>query len=405
MGLDLAETRLRDAIEARHDVLLGELRELVAIPSGRGHEEGLERMRAIFTDRLRALGAEVTVEPGIERPTWVGPLGHEPAPVLVARRAGASPRVLIVGHLDTVHDPAGAFRVLSLLDDGNATGPGCADMKGGLVVALAALTALDEAGVDLAWTVALNSDEETGSFSSAPVLRDLAREHDLGVVVEPALPDGALATERMGSGQFMIEVFGRSAHAGRDFASGASAVVELARVIGALHELARPEEGMIVNVGPLRGGDAVNVVPDHAAAWGNVRFADAARGEQLALSFERLTTPEDAVPRVVIHHDWNRPSKPATEAVRLFAAVARSTAEDLGQTLPFAATGGVCDGNILQSEGLPTLDTLGVRGGNLHRGDEYLEVASLAERACLLAVLLGRIAKGGVGGLGAKQLG
>ena len=98
----------------------------------------------------------------------------------------------------------------------------------------------------------------------------------------------------------------------------------------------------------------------------------------------------------MIRRDWNRPAKPATEAVLAFAEAGREAAGDLGQPLEFAATGGVCDGNLLQAEGLPTLDTLGVRGGNLHRTDEFVEVASLADRACLLAVLLGRIAGGRV---------
>src|SRR5690606_3909213 len=104
-----------------------------------------------------------------------------------------------------------------------ARGPGAADMKGGVLIALCALEALDAAGVDLNWTVLLNSDEETGSFQSARVLREAAKQHDIGICVEPALPGGALAIERMGSGQFMIEVHGRSAHVGREFTKGVSA--------------------------------------------------------------------------------------------------------------------------------------------------------------------------------------
>ncbi|MCH7799475.1 MAG: M20/M25/M40 family metallo-hydrolase, partial [Planctomycetes bacterium] len=102
----------------------------------------------------------------------------------------------------------------------------------------------------------------------------------------------------------------------------------------------------------------------------------------------------DALPRIEVHRHWNRPAKPATDPVRRLAGAARATAEDLGDTLPFSSTGGVCDGNILQANGLPTLDTLGVRGGNLHRTDEFVEVASLVQRCSLLAVLLLRISTG-----------
>ena len=153
---------------------------------------------------------------------------------------------------------------------------------------------------------------------------------------------------------------------------------------------------MIVNVGPLQGGAATNIVADYAACWGNVRFADAQRGEQLAVAIDALATSAEAMPRVVVHRHWNRPAKPETDAVRQLAQAAAATAHDLDQSLPLASTGGVCDGNILQAVGLPTLDTLGVRGGNLHRPDEFVELASLVERCQLLAVLLARIADGRV---------
>jgi len=219
-----------------------------------------------------------------------------------------------------------------------------------------------------------------------------APRHDVGIVLEPALAGGALALQRGGSGQFMIEVFGRSAHAGREFTRGVSAVVALADVIGRLDGLSVPADGVIVNVGPLQGGRVTNTVPDHAACWGNVRYPDETRGTQLAAAIDALATGDsDTLPRIEVHRRWNRPAKPATDPVRRLADAARAIAEDLGDTLPFSSTGGVCDGNILQANGLPTLDTLGVRGGNLHRTDEFVEVASLVQRCSLLAVLLSRL--------------
>ena len=203
-----------------------------------------------------------------------------PPATLVARREGTGPRVLIVGHLDTVHDPHGSFQTLTASTDGRTVvGPGAVDMKGGLVIAMTALEALAEADTQPSWTVLLNSDEETGSFCSDAILPDEARRHDLGIVLGPALPGGGLALERGGSGQFMVEVFGRAAHAGREFTKGISAVVKLAAVIQALHELVASDDGVIVNIGPLKGGRVTNTVADHAAGWGNVRYPDAARGE------------------------------------------------------------------------------------------------------------------------------
>ncbi|MHC4948505.1 MAG: M20/M25/M40 family metallo-hydrolase [Planctomycetota bacterium] len=405
MPLTPLEERLCSTIADRADALLDDLAAHVAIPTGGGHRPGLDRYRGLVADRLAAIGARIREEPAVPRPGWLWTPGAAPAagpaaptgPVLVAeRRAGrGNPTVLLVGHLDTVHDPEGPFRVLSVdASTGLATGPGAVDMKGGVLVAVAALEALaaEDAGPD--WTYALNSDEETGSFESLEVLRGLAVGHDLGIVTEPALADGALAGERMGSGQFCLEVFGRAAHVGREFTRGVSAVTRLAELLVEVAALADPDGGLIASVGPIRGGGVTNAVPDHAVAWGNMRVRDEATGAAFVRRLEALATPDDAVPRVVVHHAWNRPPKPLTDAVRSFAEATRAVAGDLGQALPFASTGGVCDGNVLQSAGLPTLDTLGVRGGNLHREDEFVEVASLVERCQLMAVLLARIGEG-----------
>lgn len=408
MSLDATERGICAGIEATADNLLKQLGEYVSIPTGGNYTPGLEQLRSLLIERLSTLGAGIELLPGASAPPWLTPRTWRgeggdaaapppppPPPTVVARHPadGASPRVLIVGHLDTVHDPDGPFDTLSLSGDGRrATGPGAVDMKGGLLIALGALEALAEAGVELAWTMVLNSDEETGSFGSADALRAVARVHDLGIVMEPALADGGLALQRMGSGQFMIEFFGRSAHVGRNFADGRSAVVELARTIISLDGLARPQSGTIVNTGPLTGGTVTNTVPDHAACWGNARFVDAKTAADLAAAIDGLATAADQLPRVVVRRQWNRPAKLITDGVRRFAEVVRQAADELGQPMPFASTGGVCDGNILADEGLPTLDTLGARGGNLHRDDEYVEVSSLVQRTQLLAIVLFRIA-------------
>lgn len=302
--------------------------------------------------------------------------------------------MLIAGHLDTVHDPEGDFRELQAEPGSDtATGPGCVDMKGGLVIAVAALEALEEAGVDCAWTFLLNSDEETGTYHSTRVLQDESRKHDWGIALEPALADGSLAIERMGSGQFMIETRGRAAHVGREFERGVSAVTKLAECLLRIAQMPDAARGRIVSVGPLEGGAAVNAVPNRARAWGNVRFPDAATAEALGAELDALATAHDAIPGVRVLRSFNRPAKPLTPETEKLALAARAAAEDLGQSLPFAKTGGVCDGNIMQAAGLPTIDTLGVRGGGLHTPEEWIELPSLVERCQLLAVLVGRLGK------------
>ncbi|MFM7052483.1 MAG: M20/M25/M40 family metallo-hydrolase [Planctomycetota bacterium] len=379
-----------------------DLASFVAIPTGTGHERGLSELRAIFRARLSALGAEIDEIAGDARPAWIvqpGQPADAPAPAaLRARVSGRGRPVLLTGHLDTVHDPHGAFQTLSAASGGRAVGPGAIDMKGGLVAMLFALEALAAEGISVSWTVLLNSDEETGSLHSQRAIRAEARAcaqaGGLGLAMEPALPDGSLVLERLGSCTFRIACEGRAAHAGRDFAQGVSAVNALAARILDASRLVDLGAGTVVNIGPLEGGKATNIVADRARAWGNARFKDAAREDALRRGLLALATaPGAALPRTEIEYEPNRPAKPETPAVRALAEEIRAIGEALGQKVGFGKSGGVSDGNLMQAEGLPTIDTMGPVGGNLHRTDEYIELDSLVPRAAMLAILLARQAR------------
>lgn len=398
--LSTTEQRLCARIAKRRDELVEQLRRLVAIPTGHNHAPGLDEVRGMLTQRLADLGAEITMVPGDPKPSWLlgGSSGKAPPAAVCTKLTPDLPRLLFVGHMDTVFVPDGAFQVMNIANDGkSATGPGVVDMKGGLITTIAALEALAAEGVGAAWTFVLTSDEETGSYHSERVLREQASRHDLGLIMEPALPGGELVVERLGSGQFMIEAFGRSAHVGRAFETGVSAVSALARAIVAIADMPDVAKGRIINIGPVQGGDATNAVPAHAAAWGNVRYPSQDIADELSSMLSALETTENALPRVKMHTSFNRPAKPMTPGVESLALRARDAAESLGQKLPFAKTGGVCDGNILQDAGLPCIDTLGVRGGGLHTTDEWIELDSLVERAQLMAVLVSRLSERAVG--------
>ncbi len=399
------EQKLCRVIAGRERALLDDLRLHVGLATGGNNRGALDDSRGRLTSRLEKLGAKTELVPGDRKPDWlfgVTPDGYVP-PTAVCRRArrrgsGArdqGSRLLIAGHLDTVHDPTGPFRELSISPDGRtATGPGCVDMKGGLVIMVAALEALEEAGIVAAWTALFNSDEETGSYHSERAIRSASKECDIGLAVEPAMPDGGLAIERLGSGQFMIECRGQSAHVGRDFEQGVSAVTALAERLVRIGRLSEPARGLIANIGPVEGGRATNVVPDLARAWGNVRFPSKQIADELSAKLEALATPENSMPAATVRTSFIRAAKPLTPGTQRLAELARAAAEDLGQKLPFGKTGGVCDGNIMQDEGLPTIDTLGVRGGGLHTPQEWIELPSLVERCQLLAVLMSRLAGG-----------
>ena len=418
--LDEFEKRIAAAVGIRDDQMRHELAEFVAIPTGFNHTPGLEALRALLATRLETVGATLESMPGRPRPGWIkirtgsddpeaAAVTEDVPPMLVARHAvddgREAVRFMICGHLDTVHDPHGPFQVLSDDVGGLAHGPGVMDMKGGLLVAITALEVLKELGRPLDWTVALVPDEETGTYFSEQALLEVAAGHDVGLVLEPALPDGSLVVERMGSGAFMIEAHGRATHVGRAFAEGRSAVLAIARAIIEISALADADEGRIVNIGPMHGGQVTNAVAHHARCWGNVRYRDEATRQDLERSIrevvedlnQQMGAETDDPPRLVAHTAFIRAAKPSTPEVMALAEVARKTSEDLGHPMPFAATGGVCDGNVIQQAGVPTIDTLGVRGGGMHRPDEHVQVDSLVERATLFAILLHRLDRDGFG--------
>ena len=398
----------RAAAQARSAAILEDVRTIVNIPSGPGSGDGLERVRAFFVERLVRLGAEITLVPGSPREHWLsGPAGESdklPPPTVIARRAiekAASHDdevridpivrgVLLCGHLDTVHAASSPFSALQIAPDGlTATGPGCVDMKSGLLIALHALEVLESCGIRVPWTFVLNSDEETGSYHSSVAMEtEAARGYVAGLVFEPAMADGGLVVSRPGSGQFMIECSGKAGHVGRDFRSCISAVTRLGECIVQVATLADPDRGAIVNIGPLVGGEATNIVPDYAAAWGNVRFDSEEVGAELAAQLDSLASRPGELPGTRIARSFHRPAKPLTPGTEQLALLAQQCAQAIGQALPFGSTGGVCDGNNLQRAGLATIDTLGARGGGLHTTKEWIEVPSLVERMELTATLI-----------------
>src|SRR5262249_51069412 len=161
-----------------------------------------------------------------------------------------------------------------------------------------------------------------------------------GLALEPATPDGGLVVERAGSGQFLIETTGRAAHVGRDFTSGISAVTALAQMIVRAQTLSDPARSIIVNIGPIQGGTATNVVPDHAKAWGNVRFPTPQDAAELSNRLNDLAMEvsgrSGSLPNVKVQTSFIRAAKPLTLQTQKLADAARRAAEDLGQRLPFS---------------------------------------------------------------------
>ena len=275
-------------------------------------------------------------------------------------------------------------------------GPGVADMKGGLAVMLAALKAVEQSATAdrIGYEIVINSDEEVGSLGSAGLLARTARGKHAALTYEPAaLPDGTLAGARPGSGNFAIVVRGRSAHAGRNPEDGRNALLAAADIALRLGRGKIPGSASIPS--RIDGGSPSNVVPDLAVLRVNMRprtAEDEQRASAMMDEVVKAVTAEHEV-EIAVSGGFGRPPKPITpDAERLFQLV-RQAGADLGQTIAWQASGGVCDGNNIAACGVPVVDTMGVRGGKIHSMEEYLIVDSLAERAALSALTILRLAE------------
>ena len=371
-----------------------------AINSGSRHLAGLERQRQVLLDAFGTLPAApadipLSASPEIGADGRVGEQAH-PAAIAVVVRPEAPVQVVLTGHYDTVYPETSGFKTVTTRPDGALHGPGIADMKGGISVMLAALEAFERHPLAsrVGYRVLLSPDEEIGSVASAPILAEFARQGHVGLTYEPALADGSLASARKGSGNFHIVVHGKAAHAGRDFAAGRNAVMEAARIAQALHTLNGLREGVTCNIAKIDGGSPLNMVPDVAVVRFNVRFPAADDAAWFEGEVEKIVADTGEGLHAHLHGRITRGAKPFNTAQqRLFGAVKEAGAL-LGQDIGWNPSGGVCEGNNLFASGLPNVDTLGVRGGDIHSEAEHAWPDSFVERAQLSAVILMKLASG-----------
>jgi glutamate carboxypeptidase len=391
----------RDAVDrAGAAPMLAQVEAWAAVNSGTRNLAGLATMARLLADAFAALPGKIAlVQPvpvdSVGSDGIVSTIDHGKHLHLVVR-PDAPVQMLFTGHMDTVYPVDHAFQSLRWQDDGSLNGPGVADMKGGLAVMLAALGAVEASplAARIGYEVVINSDEETGSFSSAALLTHAARGKIAALTYEPALADGTLAGARGGTGNFSIVVRGRSAHAGRNPEDGRNAIVAAADIAVRLSKVRGP--GLAVNPARIEGGGPNNVVPDLAILRINFRpkTLDEISRAQSYIDAAIATVAAEHDVRIDVHGSFNRPPKPIDAgAARLFDLVKASGA-DLGLDIAWKATGGVCDGNTIAAAGVPVVDTMGVRGGAIHSVDEFMLPDSLVERAALSTVTILRIAEG-----------
>lgn len=354
--------------------LLGDLEALVRLESPSDDADRVGHLARWIRDRLGERGVRAEIRP-------CPPRGD----ALLASLGSPDGGTLLLGHLDTVW-PVGTLAVRPWrVEGGCAYGPGVFDMKAGIAVGMAVLTALARQSPPVPVSLLLVPDEEVGSTASRELTVSLARRHRRVLVLEPS-QDGAAKVARKGCGTFHVRFSGRAAHAGLEPEKGASALAEMARFVLFLDGVADPAAGTTLTATVARAGTASNVVPEAAELAVDARAWSAQEAERATAAI-RGCSPADARVAIVVEGGFDRPPLEPTAASTALYEGARRIAADLGFALGAARVGGGSDGNFTAAAGVPTLDGLGPRGSGAHARDEHVEVDDLPLRAALIAAL------------------
>ena len=380
---------LQAAVAARYARYVGDLASLVGIDCGSYTPTGINRVADAVSGTLKELGASV------ER------IAHSPSEgerqlgdLVIGRLEGSGPRLLLIGHMDTVFEAGTAAERPFKVDGDRATGPGVSDMKGGLLAGLHGLAALRSLDRRPSVTFVANPDEEIGSPFSTAHIRELVPEHDAGLVLECARANGDIVSARKGIADYEVTITGRAAHAGVEPEKGRSAILEAANQVLALHALNGRWPSATINAGVIDGGTRPNVVAASCRMEIDLRAASVSEFEMAAAEMEGIVTHPtvEGVSATIRQAAFHPPMERTPGNARL-ADLAIAIAAELGFELRDALTGGASDANTTTAAGLPTLDGLGPVGGDDHSADEWLDLTSVVPRTTLLAALMDRVAE------------
>ena len=368
---------------------------LCNVNSGTMNVAGVKLVAEMMMDEFASLGGSASLKdiPSLESINDHGeavtmPLG--PA-VHVSKRPDVKPRVLLCIHTDTVYPQDHDFQTCSAIAGRRINGPGVADAKGGLVVLLYALKALEQSPLaeKIGWEVILNPDEELGSPGSESFLKERAAEADYGMLFEPALPDGTMVSWRKGTGNFTFVFRGQAAHSGREFERGRNAIVACARMMDAIHGL-NTDPDITLNIGRISGGGPLNIVPDLAIGRVNVRVKTLEQRDAIESQLKKLADKFNGTDDISVEMTgrFTSPPKQISEGTAQLQQIIEDCGAVLGAEVKWRGTGGASDGNKFAAAGLANIDTFGVLGGNIHSRDEFVIVDSLVPRAKLAALTL-----------------
>jgi glutamate carboxypeptidase len=381
---DLAPEALLEKAQAEQKPYLATVEQLVNVDTGTGQEPGLKTVSALLVERLKALGAKVETSPA-------SPSAGDN--IVGTFKGTGSKSFLLMVHYDTVFLPGTAAKRPFKVDGERAYGPGVADAKGGVAMILHSLKLLQDDKFDGfgTLTVLFNPDEETGSAGSKKIIAELARQHDYVFSYEPPDKD-AVTVATNGINGVMLEVKGKSSHAGSAPEAGRNAAMELAHQMLQLKDLGDSAKGTTVNWTMLKAGDKRNIIPASASAEADMRYSDLSESDRVLADAQRLVQKkliDDT--EVTVRLEKGRPplaknaasEQLAKQAQVLYAKIDRkieAIAMRFGTDAGYAYVPG--------SDKPAVLETMGVVGAGLHADDEYIELSSIAPRLYLTVALI-----------------
>lgn len=367
--------------------LLRDLEKLVNIDSPADYAPGMEKVKDLLCEMLRSLGAKVEVFSAPQS-------GYN----LVASLEGnGKAKILLLAHSDTVLKAGTAAQRPFQISNGKAYGPGVVDDKGGILTGFYALKILNQTGFRNyeRITFLINCDEEIGSKSSRELIKNLGREHDYAICLEGGRDGDGVINWRKGSAAIVVEVKGRASHAGGAPEKGANALVELAHQVLQLRKLENKEKGTSINFTVFHSGDKSNVIPDSATARADMRTPDLEEFDRVEKAGREMVMnkliPDTQVKFTLTR---NRPAFPRNQNTEALIRRAQSIYQEIGRTLRVSGSGGVSDGNYTALVGCPTIDGMGIVGGQGHTPDEYLNIDSIPPRLYLLARMIMELGSG-----------
>jgi len=359
------------------------LERLVRIDSGTANIKGLDEVRGILAAELQKLGAAVESVPAA---------APNMADSLVATLTGAGRgRILLIAHMDTVFQPGVAAQRPYRVEGDHGIGPGAGDDKSGVVAALCALRVVQRIEFrDYARIVLiLNSNEEIGSPGTRALIAAKARDSDASLNLERGVPPDGVVVARKGNATITLEISGRAAHSGLEPEKGRNAVVEAAHQVQRLATLANPAKETTVNVTMIDGGNAANVIPEHATIKADVRAFTTEELDRVEKDMQALAR-DTVVPDVTVKASMVRgfPPWPRADSTDALLARAQRLYAEIGGTLAAIAVGSSSDASLPPEVGTPSIDGFGPLGGGAHGADDYVDLASIARRTYLIARMI-----------------